>query len=127
MKTHVILYVSDQKQSTEFYKTVFDSSPVLEVPGMTEFRLGPDTVLGLMPETGASRLLGYSIGPSSPGTEPRAELYLVVDDPAEYHSRALAAGAREISPLSDRDWGHKAAYSTDLSGHVLAFAQEILG
>ncbi|NUQ54781.1 MAG: glyoxalase, partial [Dehalococcoidia bacterium] len=58
---------------------------------------------------------------------PRAELYLVVDDPAACHARALAAGAVELSPLAARDWGDEAAYSQDPDGHVLAFARRSAG
>lgn len=53
---------------------------------------------------------------------PLLELYLVVKDAAVYHARALAAGARKLSPLTLRDWGHLAAYSLDPDGHVLAIA-----
>ena len=56
---------------------------------------------------------------------PRAELYLLVNEPQMYHRRALEAGAIELSNLIARDWGHRAAYSLDLDGHVLAFAEPI--
>ncbi len=48
--------------------------------------------------------------------------YLMVDDPAAYHARSLASGGSELSPLLARDWGDKAAYSSDPDGHILAFA-----
>ena len=91
---------------------------------MTEFQLSKDATLGLMPETGAVRLLGSAHDPARAHGAPRAELYLVVQDPAAYHARALAAGAKELSPLAPRDWGHDAAYCLDLDGHVLACARE---
>ena len=40
--------------------------------------------------------------------------------------QSLHAGAIEISPMADRDWGHRAAYSLDPDGHLLAFAEEII-
>jgi len=119
---HMILYVRDQVASRDFYAKVLDRSPTLDVPGMTELELAPGTVLGLMPEAGITRLLGSAIEPSLLRAPGRAELYLVVDDPAEHHARALACGARELSPLSARAWGHVAAYSLDPDGYVLAFA-----
>ena len=126
MKTtaaHFILYVRDQAASTKFYKSVLAESPRLDVPGMTEFDIGSNTVLGLMPEAGIRRLLGERLpNPAMARGTPRAELYLVVDDAGACHARALAAGARELSALAERAWGHRVAYSVDPDGHVLAFA-----
>lgn len=98
--------------------------PKLNVPGMTEFQLSDDHVLGLMPEAGIKRLLGDAISdPALNRGTPRAELYLTVSDPASYHARALEYGAKELSPLEKRNWGDFAAYSLDLDGHVLVFAR----
>jgi len=125
-RAHLIFYVRDQRASTDFYRQVLAAEPSLQVPGMTELCLGNDVVLGLMPEQGIARLLGGAVAPSAANGVPRAELYLVVDDPAGYHARALEAGARELSPLLERDWGHQAAYSQDPDGHVLAFARPVV-
>jgi catechol 2,3-dioxygenase-like lactoylglutathione lyase family enzyme len=123
MKVHFILYVSDQERSTAFYSDVLGAVPTLNVPGMTEFRLEDSTVLGLMPETGIVHLLGPAIlNPALARGIPRSEVYLVVDNPAAFHARAIAAGAHELSRLALRDWGHRAAYCLDPDGHVLAFA-----
>jgi catechol 2,3-dioxygenase-like lactoylglutathione lyase family enzyme len=122
---NLILYVRDQAAATTFYRRVL-GEPSLDVPGMTEFPLGPGTVLGLMPEAGIRQLLGDAIpDPAGGAGIPRAELYLRVDDPGTYHARALQAGARELSPLTARDWGDEAAYSQDPDGHVLAFARKL--
>lgn len=91
---------------------------------MTEFDIGDGAVLGLMPSAGIRRLLGDAIpDPALAHGIPRAELYLIVDEPAACHRRALEAGARELSPLLPRDWGDHTAYSLDPDGHVLAFAR----
>ena len=124
MNAHFILYVADQMKSTEFYSAVLDRLPSLDVPGMTEFALADNAVLGLMPNSGVSRLLNIEVG-NSTTTGSRCEVYLVVDEPADYHKRALTAGACELSPLTRRDWGHSAAYSLDPDGHVIAFARSI--
>jgi len=124
MKTNVILYVLDQGASKRFYEAVLLSRPSLDVQGMTEFELNAETVLGLMPVAGIRRLLGETLpDPDTARGVPRAELYLTVDDPAEFHRRAIVHGARELSPLLLRDWGDEAAYSLDLDGHVLVFAR----
>ena len=123
LRSHFILYVRDQAASSVFYAKVLGLHPSLDVPGMTEFTLAGGGVLGLMPEAGIRRLLGENLpDPALAAGIPRAELYLIVDDPGACHQRALACGARELSGLAPRDWGHQAAYSLDPDGHVLAFA-----
>lgn len=125
-KTHIILYVRDQDVSAAFYAKVLNQPPSLHVPGMSEFTLGPDTILGLMPEMGIKRLLGESLpDPTQAAGIPRAEVYLMVDEPLAYHRRALESGAVNLSDLSRRGWGDYAAYCLDVDGHVLAFASEI--
>lgn len=78
-----------------------------------------------MPEAGIKRLLARLPDPASARRAPRAEVYLLMDDPEALHRRALANGAAELSPLRARDWGHEAAYCLDPDGHVLAFAREL--
>jgi len=123
-KAHFILYTANQDASTSFYSRVLTIEPRLHVPGMTEFELPGGAVLGLMPITGIKRLLGDALpDPAATAGTPRAELYLVVEDARLFHGRALSAGARELSPVLSRDWGHAAGYSLDPDGYVLAFAQ----
>lgn len=122
-ESYFILYVADQEQSTAFYSAVLNLKPRLHVPGMSEFSLPGGGVLGLMPEQSIRTLLGPALpDPGSGGRVPRCEIYLMVEEPAAWHSRSLAAGAKELGPLRPRNWGHLAAYSLDLDGHVLAFA-----
>jgi len=122
-ESYFILYVADQDQSTAFYSVVLNMEPRLHVPGMSEFALPGGGVLGLMPEQGIRKLLGPALPDPSAGQGiPRCELYLLVNEPANWHARSLAAGAKELSPLLPRNWGHLAAYSLDPNGHVLAFA-----
>lgn len=120
---HFIFYVSNQNKSAQFYESVLGIKPRLHVPGMTEFELSSGAILGLMPEVGIKKLLGEFIeDPSKAKGIPRAELYLLVEGPLAFHKRALELGAKELSPLELRTWGHTAAYSADPDGHILAFA-----
>lgn len=126
-RVHTILYVRDQDASARFYRQVLGVEPSLDVPGMTELPLSAQHVLGLMPEAGAARLLGAANDPAFASGVPRAELYFMVDDPAAYHARCLAAGGAEQSPLTARDWGHDVSYALDPDGHVVAFARVSAG
>lgn len=127
-ETLTILYVADQVQSASFYARTLDRSPRLDVPGMTEFVLGEGSVLGLMPSSGIRRLLGDAFpDPDGASGIPRVELYLVVEDPNSALQRAGSAGARIISEVQLRNWGHRVGYALDPDGHVLAFAAEESG
>lgn len=126
MTCHFILYVRDQGLSTKFYQLTLGTGPSLNVPGMTEFALENKCVLGLMPEKGIKRLLGEAIqDPEKTNGIARAELYLQVSDPQNFIDRAVEAGARVLSPLERRNWGHEAGYVADPDGHVVAFARSI--
>ncbi len=114
-----ILYVADQGRARDFYASVLDVAPSLDVPGMTELPLPGGGRLGLMPEAGIHRLLPGLLE----GRGPRAELYLRVGRPEALLERALAEGAGLLSPLGPRDWGEEVAYVLDPDGHVLAFAR----
>lgn len=125
MVAYFIFYVSDQVRSESFYCSALAMRPRLSVPGMTEFDLPGGSVLGLMPEQNIRRLLGTALpDPATANGVPRAELYLLVSKADLYHQRALSLGARELSPVMPRSWGHKAGYLLDPDGHVLAFATE---
>lgn len=124
VKTNFILYVKNQDQSTAFYRKVLGFEPTLNVPGMTEFTFGEGCVLGLMPEKGIKRLLGEALpDPANANGVPRAEVYLTVDDPIEFHRRSIQHGGKELSPVEKRNWGDIAGYTMDLDGHVLVFAR----
>jgi len=121
-----ILYVADQQRSREFYRRVLGREPVLDVPGMTEFKLTETSSLGLMPEDGIVQILGESLPhPRAGSGVPRAELYLPVDDPAQGLAALVAAGGREVSPAAERTWGDLAAYGADPDGHIIAFARKL--
>lgn len=126
MVVHFILYVKDQKLSTEFYAKVLDTQPVLDVPGMTEFQLTENCILGLMPVNGIKKLLGPVLPDPGRGQGiPRNEIYLIVDDCREHYQRAIRCGAVALSEAAPRDWGHLVAYCMDKDGHVLAFAESV--
>lgn len=64
MKSMFIVFVEDHSLSKKFYQQVLEQEPILDVPGMTEFALGIDSSLGLMPASGIVKILENKI--SSP-------------------------------------------------------------
>lgn len=93
--------------------------------GMTEFMLGQNCKLGLMPENGIAKILtDKAPHPSTGNGIPRCEIYLRTDNVESYFSRAVAAGGKIISEFSLRDWGDSVAYISDPDGHIIAFAEK---
>jgi len=120
-----ILYVENQQESTVFYEYLFQQKAILNVPGMTEFRLAENVKLGLMPNDGIAKILIKKTPHPSKGKGiPRCELYLKVPNPQVYMSRGIEKGGLLISRLTQRDWGDKVGYISDIDGHILAFAKE---
>lgn len=125
-EAYFLLYVKDKPASAAFYREVLGLEPIVEVESITEFRLLEGAVLGIMSYAAAARNVDVGVPTEAPtDPSPRAELYLVVDDPEGCLRRALALGARQISPMQLRDWNHRAAYCLDPDGHVLAFAERV--
>ena len=124
-KLLTILYVSDQEKSTDFYQEVLQLEPTLNVPGMTEFTLFKNCKLGLMPEDGIAKIITPATAHPKTGSQiPRCEIYLSVNNPQLFIDRAIKLGAKNVSTLQNRDWGEKVGYTTDLDGHILAFAEK---
>jgi len=120
-----ILYVESQERSRDFYRAVLQKDPILDVPGMTEFMLTDNAVLGLMPENGIARILGEKIPHPAKGNGiPRNEIYLYVNEPVNYFERTIKAGGKPISEFQERSWGDSVAYCSDPDGHILAFSRK---
>ncbi|MBS1493328.1 MAG: lactoylglutathione lyase [Bacteroidetes bacterium] len=120
-----ILYVANQEKSKEFYKTLLNKEPSLDVPGMTEFLLEENCKLGLMPNDGIVKILDKKIRHPSEGVGiPRCELYLSFENSVEVFQRAIIAGAKEISPIENRNWGDTVGYLSDADGHIIAIVQK---
>lgn len=123
MQVQFILYVKDQQRSRDFYSKLLKKSPVLDVAGMTEFLLSDQVKLGLMPESGISKIITPAcVDPASGSGIPRCELYLTVDSAAEWFTHALSCGALLVQDIQNRDWGASVGYVADPDGHIIAFA-----
>ena len=125
-KIQIILYVKDQNSSRDLYRKILRKEPILDVPGMTEFQLGENCILGIMPYSGIAKILGTQTHhPDSGNGIPRCELYLSVEYLEFEFQNALDAGAMLISPIDERDWGDRVCYFSDPDGHIIAFAEKI--
>jgi uncharacterized glyoxalase superfamily protein PhnB len=51
-------------------------------------------------------------------------LYFATEELDRVHERALAAGARHVSPIEKRPWGERSFYCLDPDGNRLCFVDE---
>ena len=123
---HTILYVQNQEKSTEFYQRILCREADLFVPGMTEFKLSENFILGLMPNDGIAKIFDDKVPhPENGNGIPRCELYLYVENLTATFENAVNCGAKLISSVEKRNWGDKACYFADNDGHIIAFAEKM--
>lgn len=118
-----ILYIEDQKRSTDFYITILEKKPVLNVPGMTEFELSENVKLGLMPESGIVKILGNKITNRAASDISRCELYIKTADLQNKYRYLLQKQIEILKTPADMNWGDTVFYLRDPDGHIIAFAQ----
>ena len=64
---------------------------------------------------------GWSRSPQSLGGTP-VHFYVYVDDSDAVFKRAIAAGAKAMEPVADKDWGDRIGALTDPFGHIWMIA-----
>jgi PhnB protein len=96
------LSVRNGKRAVAFYKSAFDATEVFKFGGDQE---NDEIVCQLA--VGESRFWVEDESPAHGNFSPETvggattRMLLVVDDPQAFMTRAVAAGAREVSPVSD--------------------------
>ena len=59
--------------------------------------------------------------PRQNGGRETQSAYVIVEDPRAHHDRAVAAGAKIVIPLEDKEYGGSGYGCTDPEGHVWSF------
>ena len=115
------LYVEDFVGVVEFYRRAVGLEPRLydEEVGFAE--LGEDGLISIASH-GAGELMMPDAYPRPPaGRVAGAELAFFVTDVQAAFDRAVAAGARPLTPPSEMPWGQTVAYVEDPAGTILGF------
>ena len=120
------LYIEGAARAVEFYKNVFGASVLMrdeEPSGIVShamLKMGDTTVMLSDPSSADVKqndVRGLSRPPRSYGGSP-VHLYIYVADVDDVVRRAIAAGAKKIDEVEDRDWGDRCGGIEDPWGHV---------
>ena len=120
------LYIEGAARALEFYKSVFGASVLMrdeEPSGIVShamLKMGDTTVMLSDPSSADVKqndVHRLSRPPRSYGGSP-VHLYIYVADVDDVVKRAIAAGAKAIDQVEDRDWGDRCGGIEDPWGHV---------
>jgi PhnB protein len=120
------LYIEGAAHALEFYKSVFGATVLMrdeEPSGIVShamLKMGATTVMLSDPSSADVKqndVHRLSRPPRSYGGSP-VHLYIYVADVDDVVKRALAAGAKAIDEVEDRDWGDRCGGIEDPWGHV---------
>ena len=125
---HVIFAVKDVARSVEFYEHVFGwpRNDWIDYSNYVELKPPEGGALGLYERKGYAGEVGAEPVETNGRVSP-AYLYVRVENVEASAARLAEAGARPLSPLSDRAWGERAAWFADPDGNVVAVAQSTAG
>ncbi len=120
------LSVRDAARAVEFYRKAFGAT---ELERMAEpdgklnhalLKIG-DSIVRLTDDRSRHvaewAAKGWSRSPQSLGGTP-VHFYLYVEDSDAVYKRAIAAGAKAMEPVTDKDWGDRIGSLTDPFGHI---------
>jgi PhnB protein len=120
------LYIEGAAKAVEFYQSVFGATVLMrdeEPSGIVShamLKMGDTTVMLSDPssrDVKQNDVHGLSRPPRSYGGSP-VHLYIYVADVDDVVRRAVAAGAKAIDQVEDRDWGDRCGGIEDPWGHV---------
>ena len=120
------LVIHDAARAVEFYRKAFGAT---ELERMAEpdgkvnhalLKIG-DSLIRLTDDSSKHVAewvaKGWSRSPQSLGGTP-VHFYVYVDVSDAVFKRAIAAGAKEMEPVTDKDWGDRIGALTDPFGHI---------
>jgi len=110
----IALPVADIDASCRFYQGVLGVAVDATVPSRLYFHCG-DVIVALIDWTVEGRA-DFRPTPDN--------IYLATDELDAVQDRAVAAGARILSPIEQRAWGERSFYCLDPDGNHLCFVDD---
>ena len=126
---YTIVYVPDVAASLAFFESAFGLQRrcLHESGPYGELDTGPTALAFASHALGAGNLPGGYVAASASEQPLGMDIGLVTDDVAEAHARALAAGAREVSPPAGKPWGQVVSYLRAPDGTLVELCTPVVG
>jgi lactoylglutathione lyase len=124
---YTILYVDDVKATLEFYGRAFGLKTrfLHESNQYGELETGTTALAFASNEMGAMNLPGGYVRVAADGQPLGFEIALVTDDVAAAFDRAVAAGAKAITPAKAKPWGQTVVYVRSAEGTIIELCTPI--
>jgi catechol 2,3-dioxygenase-like lactoylglutathione lyase family enzyme len=121
---YTILYVSDVASSLEFYERALGQKRrfLHESGQYAELDTGETALAFAAHELAAANVPGIYRPEESPGTRPVFEVCFVTRDVQGAFDRAIAEGAKPVTPPQTKPWGQAVAYVRDPDGNLVEIA-----
>ncbi|MCP4601912.1 MAG: hypothetical protein GY847_15595 [Proteobacteria bacterium] len=120
-----ILATKDLKNTVEFYSQAFDWPIRVKKQNYVEFELPGGRGLALCPRREIERRAGSTLNEPKEGKLNGVELHFTCDNLPRVLARLVAAGARELSALKERNEKEEAAYFADPEGNILIIGRRL--
>jgi PhnB protein len=120
------LIVKGATRAIEFYKQALGATELMRASAPDGTVRHAEIKVGDSPIMLSDETLEFPdwLSPTSRGGTP-VHIYLYVEDADGLFSRALAAGAKQLSPMTNKPYGDRSGTITDPFGHVWYIATHI--
>jgi predicted enzyme related to lactoylglutathione lyase len=120
-----VLYVEDFAAAVDFYRRALGWEPSYYDEALGFAELGPDKLLTLAADRAGELMMPGAYNQHGKRVSAVEVAFYTEDVPAAYE-RAVAAGAKGLTPPREMPWGQTVAYAESPEGTILGFVTRVV-
>ena len=117
------LVLKDCSKAIDFYKKALGAQELMRMPGPDGKIMHAEIKVGNSQIMMNDEIMGAKSAETLGGSP--VNFYLYVEDADSWHKKALAAGCKEILPVSDMFWGDRMGAVSDPYGYKWNFSTHV--
>ena len=117
------LVLKDCSKAIDFYKRALGAQELMRMPGPDGKIMHAEIKVGNSQIMMNDEIMGAKSAETLGGSP--VNFYLYVEDADSWHKKALAAGCKEILPVSDMFWGDRMGAVSDPYGYKWNFSTHV--